>query len=247
MRKFYSYIFVDGYFDGLFSENKNPSTYWHGVAVFIMRLWASLFILLLVTLGASSFFIQISVIYDVATKPALSQYLNLFVLVYAIASILFSWLVLVIQLPLPEIDLSNYLRLSEIEKEYPDRYRKLMQKIAERKSKKEAFSMMAASAIIYMLLFTAISVFWFSGVIDDLAIFIGKGMPGVVVVLFLSNEIMRFIRKRVLIWFFRNHPNGEPTTLQVFGRVKKMLLITQMVVSAILSTAYTFYALSPDT
>lgn len=244
VRKFYSYNFVDGYFDGLSSRNTDPSTYRHGVAVFIMGLLGFLLLFLLITLVAGSFFIQISVIYDVATKPALSQYINLFVLVYAIASILFSWLVSIIQLPMPEIDLTNYSRLSEIKKEDPGRHRELMQKFAARDSKKEAFAIIVVSAIIYMSLFTVISVYWFSSAIDDLSFFIGKGMPGAFIVLFFSNEIIGFVRKRVLAWFFRNYPDSEPNRLQVFGRVQKFLLLNKMVVPAILSVAYTVYALS---
>jgi len=244
VRKYYSYTFVDGYFDGLSSKNQAPSTYWHGAAVFIMGLMGVFLLLLLVTLVAGSFFIQISVIYDVATKPALSQYINLFVLAYAIVSILFSWLVSIIQLPMPEIDLSNYSKLNDIEKEDPDRYRELMQKFAARDSKKEALSLIAVSASIYMALFTFISVYWFSSAIDDLAIFISKGMPGAFIVLFLSNEIMGFIRKRVLAWFFRNYPDDEPSRLQVFGRIQKFLFLNKMIVPAILSVVYTVYALS---
>ena len=244
VRKFYSYTFIDGYFDGLSSKNRDPSTYWHGFTVFIMGLLGVLLLFLFATLVAGSFFIQISVIYDVATNPALSQYINLFVLVYAISSILFSWLVSIIQLPMPEIDLSNYSRLTEIEKEDPDRYREIMQKFAARDLKKEAMSTITLSAIIYMSLFTIISIYWFSSAIDDLAIFIGKGMPGAFIVLFFSNEIMGFIRKRVLAWYFRNYPDDAPNRLQVFGGVQKILFLNKIVVPVILSIAYTVYVLS---
>lgn len=245
VRKFYSYTFFDGYLDWLVSRKVGPSTYWHGFAVFLMTLFGLTFLFLFITLVAGSFFIQISVIYDVATKPATTHYINLFVLVYAIASISFSWLVSVIQFPMPEIDLSNYSRLAEIEKEDPDRYRELMQKFAAEGSKKEAVSIIVSSAIIYMSLFTAIAVYWFSSAFDDLTFFLGKGMPGAFFVLFFSIEIMGFIRKRILAWFFRNHPDSDPNRLQVFGKVQKMLLLNKIAVPAILSVGYAFYALSP--
>lgn len=244
VRKFYSYTFVDRYFDGLPSRKSGRSTYWHGFAVFIMALLGFTLLFLFITLVAGSFFIQISVIYDVATKPATSQYINLFVLAYAIASILFSWLVSIIQVPMPEIDFSNYSRLAEIEKEDPDKYRELMQKFAVVDSKKEAISIIVSSAIIYMSLFTAIAVYWFSSAFNDLAFFLGKGMTGVFFVLFFSNEILGFVRKQVLAWFFRNYPDSEPNRLQVYGKVLKILLLNKIIVPAILSVGYAFYALS---
>ena len=244
VRKFYSHTFFDDYFDWLSNKKSGPTAYWHGISVFIMGLFGLTLLFIFITFVAGSFFIQISVIYDVATKPATTHYINLFVLVYAIASILFSWLVSLMQFPMPEVDLSNYSRLAEIEKEDPDRYRELMQKFAAEDSKKEAVSIIVSSAIIYMSLFTTIAVYWFSSAVDDLVFFLGKGMSGAFFVLFFSNEIMGFVRKRILAWFFRNHPDSDPNRLQVFGRVQKMLLFNKIIVPAILSVGYAFYALS---
>jgi hypothetical protein len=162
VRKYFSHTFFDGYFDWIAGRNNSPSTYWHGFSFFVLALLGITLIFLVITLVAGSFFIQISVIYDVATKPATSSYINIFVLAYAIASILFSWLISIVQFPMPEIDLSNYSRLAEIEKNDPEKYQQLMQRFAAEDSKKEALSIIASSAIIYMLLFTAIAVYWFS-------------------------------------------------------------------------------------
>jgi hypothetical protein len=243
VRKFYSYTFIDDYFDGLSSKSAGETTYWHGSVKLIAVLFAFTLIVLLVTLVAGSFFIQISVIYDVATKPATSQYINLFVLVYAIASISFSWLVSIMQFPMPEIDFSNYSKLSEIEKNDPDRYRELMQRIAADSSKKEAVSIIVSSSIIYMSLFTVIALYWYPSTLDDLASFLGKGMSGAFLVLFFSNEIMGFVRKRTLAWFFRNYTESSPNRLKVFGKVQKLLVFNRIVVPVILSIGYALYAL----
>jgi hypothetical protein len=246
IRKFYSYTFIDNYFDWLSTTNRQfgPSTYRHGFAVFIAALLGVTLLFLLITLLAGSFFIQISVIYDVATKPATSQYVNLFVLVYAITSILFSWLVSIIQFPMPEVDLSNYSRLDAIKKGDPDKYRELMKRIAAEDSKKEAISLIVLSAIIYMSSFTAIAVYWFSSALNDLVFFLSKGMPGAFFVLFFSNEIIGFIRKSILAWFFRNYPDNEPDRLRIFGKVQKILLLNKVVVPASLSVGYTLYVFS---
>lgn len=244
VRKFYSHTFFDGYFDWVASQKTSPSMYWHGFSVFMLALLGITLIFLIVTLVAGSFFIQISVIYDVATKPATSSYINIFVLAYAIASILFSWLLSINQFPMPEIDLSNYSRLAEIEKEDPDKYQKLMQKFAAEDSKREVRSIITSSVIIYMSIFTAIAVYWFPSTVDDLGLFLGKGMPGAFLVLFFANEIMGFVRKRILARFFRNHPDSDPDRLRAFGRVQKLLLLNKALVPSILSVGYAFYALS---
>ena len=244
VRKFYSYNFIDEYSDGLVSKWAHSSTYWHGFAVFLRALLGFTLLFLLITLVAASFFLQISVIYDVATKPASSHYINLFVIVYAITSILFSWLVSVIQFPMPEIDLSFHTKLSELEKEDPDRYSELMHELASENSKKEAISLIVSSAAIYISLFTGIAIYWFSSPIGDLVFFLGKAMPGAFLVLFLSTEIMGFVRKRLFVWFFRKYPKDEPNRLQVFGKVQKILLLNKIIVPALLSVAYTFYVLT---
>lgn len=242
VRKFYSYTFIDEYFDGLVSRKAHPSAHWHGFAVFLTALLGLALLFLFVTLIAASFFIQISVIYDVATEPASSHYINLFVIIYAITSILFSWLVSIIQFPMPQVDLSFYTKLSELEKEDPDKYNELMRELASKDSKKEAISIIVLSAGIYISLFTCVAIYWFSSPIGDLAFFLGKAMPGAFIVLFLSNEIIGFTRKRVFAWFFRKFPEDKPNRLEIFGKVKKILLIIKITVPAILSVAYAFYA-----
>ncbi len=243
IRKFFSYTFIDDYFDGLITRNIGSSTYWHGSVTLLTAVFALTLLFLLITLVAGSFFIQISVIYDVATKPAVSQYVNLFVLVYAITSILFSWLISIMQFPMPEIDLSNYSRLSKIEKNEPNRYKELMRKIAAESSKKEAISIIISSFVIYMLIFTASVFYWHPSSLDDLTFILGKGMLGAFIVLFFSNVLMGFIRKRVLVWFFRNYPEDDPNRLEVFGKVQKLLLLNRIIVPAAMSFGYAFYAL----
>ncbi|MDF1587999.1 MAG: hypothetical protein P1P93_02415 [Gammaproteobacteria bacterium] len=242
-RKFYSFTFTDDYFDGLISRNSGASTYWHGSVKLLTVVFGFTLLFLLITLIAGSFFIQISVIYDVATKPSLSQYVNLFVLVYAITSILFSWLISILQFPMPEVDLRNYSRLSELENNDPDKYKELMRKFSAESSKKEAISTIITSFVIYMSIFTAIVFYWHPSSLDDLTFILGKGMSGAFIVLFFSNELMGFIRKRVLAWFFRNYSEGVPNRLVMFGKVQKFLLFIRMIVPAVMSIGYAFYAL----
>jgi hypothetical protein len=69
-------------------------------------------------------------------------------------------------------------------------------------------------------------------------------MPGAFLVLFFGNEIMGFVRKCILAWFFNNHPDGSPNRLQAFGKVQKLLMLNKILVPSLLSVGYAFYALS---
>ncbi|WP_321324667.1 hypothetical protein [Thiomicrorhabdus sp.] len=243
VRKFYSFTFIDDYFDGLTSRSYEKSTHWHGSVNLITVLFGFTLLLLIITLLAGSFFIQIMVIYDVVMNPSTSKYINLFVVVFAITSILFTWLVSLMQLPMPEVDWTNTYKLSEIEKTDPDKYNKLMQKFAADNSRKEAFSIITSSSIIYIICFTTIALYWYSETLENLTFFLGNAMTGYFVVLFFSNESNHFIRKRALSWFFKNHPESEPNRLKVFNKVQKTLLFTKVIIPALLSIWYAFNTL----
>ena len=112
IRRFYSYKYVDDYSEGILNKRTVELGNWHGATIFIMGVLAIALLLFFVTLVVGSFFVQISVIYDVATNPASSKYVNLFVVTFAITSIITSWLIFILQLPMPEVDLSNYSKLA---------------------------------------------------------------------------------------------------------------------------------------
>lgn len=243
IRQFYSHLFLDEYFEGLTGKNTGASTVWHGFTVFMMAACGLMLIFLFLTLLAGSFFIQINVIYDVAIRPASSHYVNLFVITYAIASILFSWLVSILQLPMPEVDLSNYAKLSKIKEEDPARYRELMREFAKESAKKDALSTIVISIVVYMLAFTAVTVLGSPGNLGELSSFLGRAMVGAFLVMFLSNETIGFISKQSRARFFRKYPDESDQRLRKFGRMEKLLSLNKLLTPLVLSLGYAFYAL----
>lgn len=244
VRKFYSYTFLDEYMDGLSIGKRGPLKHGHPLAFVLIFAFILTLIILIGTFVVTSFFIQIIVIYDVITKPASSQYINYFVVSFSIASMLFSWIVSILQLPMPEVDFSNYSKLDKIKNDNPEKYRTLLRTIARENSRKEAISLVILATCIYITSFTIISVYWFSMALDDLSFFLGKALPGAFIVLFLSYIIMVFLRKNMLRWFFSKYPEESQYRIVIFGRVQKFLLLSRFFVPSILSVTYAIYSLS---
>ena len=196
------------------------------------------------TLTAGLLFIQISVIYDVIIKPSSPQYVNLFVIVFAIASILFSWVVDILQLPLPEVDISNYDRLSEIKENDPEKYKEIIKNSVKENSKKETFSRIFISVLVYIVTYTGVAIYWFPGVLERLVDFLGNAMAGAFLVMFFSNEVVGFFNKRIWIWFFRSYPSETDERTSKFIKLKKVFLFLKIIVPLVMSTVYVFYTLS---
>jgi len=244
IRQFYSHLYLDEYFEGLISKKSGASITPHGFAVLLIAIFLITILFLFFTLLAGSFFIQISVIYDVATKPASSHYLNLFVVIFAIASILLSWLVSIMQFPMPEVDLSNYSKIFELEKQEPEKYKETMRKLSRESAKKEALSTIVLSVIVYIVGFAGIALYWFSGSFDNLSNFLGKAMPGSFIVMFLSSELAWYLKKRSMSWFFQKYPDKSDQRLRAFKRLGRILFLAKIVAPLCLSVGYAIYALS---
>lgn len=241
IRKFYSHAVIDEYFEGLlYKESKNGFRRRHGFSVFIMFIFAFITILLFLSLIAGSFFIQINVIFDVIQNPSTSYYINFFIVSISIISILFSWIVSIMQLPMPEVDISNYAKLSEIEANDPEKYQDIMRKMAKDNAKKNEVSTLILSVIVYIVTFTAISIFFFPDNMDNLSIFLGKAMTGFFVTIILSTGIIKFSTKNVWAWFFKKYKNKDQQ-LRLFGRVKIFWLLVKILLPFSIAVIYSYY------
>lgn len=244
IRKYYSLRFVDLYFEWLPNRPMEKHVYWHGFTLFLLTSFVVVLMLLFFSLLAGSFFIQINVIYDIAVNPSSSKYFNAFVLLVSISAILFSWLVIIIQLPMPEVDNNNLFKLEEIKKDDPEKYQVLMGKMVDESSKKEAISTMVSSLLIYIVTFTSVCIFCFPESLSNLTSFLSKAMPGVFIVLFPSKVITAFVRKKILSAFFKRYPSESPRRLVVFGYVTKIIILNRLITPFILSLIYSFYIFS---
>lgn len=241
IRRFYSYLFLDEHLDGLIGKIDFTSARWHGFAMFLILAFGIIIIFLCLALIAASFFIQINVIYDVAINPVSSKYVNLFVIIFSTASIVLTWLIAILQFPTPEVDLSNYSRLSKIKEEDPKKYQEIMTNLSKESAQKEARSTIVISAIVYIVAFAGIAMYWFPDSLDRLSSFLGKAVPGTFIITFCSNELVKHIRKRCLSWFFHKYPDESDQRLRIFGIMGKSLVLTKIAIPLLLSVGYSVF------
>lgn len=245
VRDFYKHIWVDHASDALFKNIiKGEKVQQHGIYVLLVTFLALIFVLILITLVLASFFIQIVVIYDVFVNPATPGYMNTFVIVFALSSILFSWLVSLIQMPMPEVDYSNYGKISNLEKEDPEKYKKVMDKISKEETKKGAKSIILTSALTYLITFSGLSFFWYGLELQDISAFLPKAIPGAMFVMFFSNELLGFVNKIAYRKFFKSYPDTSDKRILVFSRLQKFLSLMKILSPMFLTIIYSQYVFS---
>jgi len=245
VRDFYKHIWVDHASDALFKNIiKGEKVQQHGIYVLLVTFLALIFVLILITLVLASFFIQIVVIYDVFVNPATPGYMNTFVIIFALSSILFSWLVSLIQMPMPEVDYSNYGKISNLEKEDPEKYKKVMDKISKEETKKGAKSIILTSALTYLITFSGLSFFWYGLELQDISAFLPKAIPGAMFVMFFSNELLGFVNKIAYRKFFKSYPDTSDKRILVFSRLQKFLSLMKILSPMFLTIIYSQYVFS---
>ena len=243
VREFYSHLFLDEYFDGLISNVSEEDKTWHGFTVFIVVTFAFIFLLLLVALMIATFFIQISVIYEVAMTPSSSEYVSLFVVTFAIASIIFVWLVNLLRLPMPVVDYGNYTKISRTEQEDPDRYRRIMKTLLVKRSKKDTRYYLFFSATVYCSVYLTVTMCFFSENFENISYLLETAIPGAILVMFLSSKTASIIDKRGWNWFFKEYPEDSPQRLALFTGYRKKLLLGKTSAFIVLSLMYVIVAL----
>lgn len=243
VRDFYKHIWVDYAADALFKKiAKGEKVHQHGFSVLLAAFLSLIFALILITLLLASFFIQIVVIYDVFVNPATPGYMNTFVIIFALSSILFSWLVSIIQMPMPEVDYSNYGKISNLEKEDPEKYKKVMDEISREEAKKDAKSIVLTSALTYLITFSGLSFIWYGFTLQDISVFLPKAIPGAMFVMFFSNELLGLVRKISYRKFFKSHPDTSVSRTKAFSRLQKFLSLMKILSPVLLTVIYSQYA-----
>jgi len=113
-REFYSLMYFDSGFGWIASLKNEKSKSWHGAVVILLVAFAAIGVALFSVIYAGSIFVQISVVVRILTSSEVDGFLRYLVPAYVGGSILFSWLIYVLQLPLPLKDFEYYSKLQEI-------------------------------------------------------------------------------------------------------------------------------------
>lgn len=242
IRSFYRHFWVDEYSDALFKKRiTEKNIFTHGFTTFIGTVIAGVLILVTMTVLLSMFFVQLVVIYDVAINPISTGYFNKFVIIFALSSIVLSWLITIVQLPMPEVDYGNLDKLTILKTENPTKYKSTMDKIALQYSKKEARLVLFISAISYLITFSCISFIWYRENLEQVSIFLPKAMIGAFFVMFFSNEFLEFIRKIFNRMFFLKYPEESELRLIKFKKINKVLKTLSFLIPILLTGLYSLY------
>ena len=237
VRKFYSCTFLDNYFDG-FPKRQSGIITWRAFTTFLMIIFGLTISFLFIALVIGSFFVQINVIYDVSTNPISTYYVNTFVIIFTITSILFSWVVSIMQLPMPVSDAGLYLKLSEIESKNPKIYQELLSELSAENRKKNKLHIILISGIIYILTFSFISIYWFSGSLDNISYFLNKSMVGAFLVMFTSYGTVQYLHKKSYQKFFNKYKNKTDDRFSKFKEMEKKLLFINIFIPFFMSILY---------
>lgn len=242
VRKFYSNKFLDDYHDGLSPESPSGPTVRHGFTTFVHGGYVLLAIALIMAIFVGSFLIQISVIVDVIRRPSLPFYVNIFVVSISIASILLAWILTIIQMPMPEVDFSNSLRLSKIKESDPEKYQNIMRRLAKEDAKKDKLSTLILSAIIFTLSFAGMGNYLFPDSLQNFSLFLGNAIIGVFVVSLLSTKLSSAASKWGWRWYFNNYKDGDTRRVVVFGRLKRLMLFMKIALPLLFAIVYSIYS-----
>lgn len=242
VRKFYSNKFIDDYLDSLSPESSGGPTVRHGLATFVYGGVVLVFIALLVAIVVGSFLVQISVIVDVIRRPSLPFYVNIFIVSISIASILLSWILAIIQMPMPEVDFSNSLKLSEIKESAPKKYQNIMGRLAKENAKKDKLSTLILSAIIFTSSFAGIGIYLFPDHLQNLPLLLGNAITGLLVVSILSTKLSATASKWGWRWYFNNYKEGDTRRVVVFGRLKMLMLFMKIAFPLLFTFSYCIYS-----
>lgn len=238
VREFYSYVYLDNHFAPLIKESNAATSREHGFALILLAIFGITLVLLFLTLLAASFLLQVNVIYDVATNPATSKYVNVFVVAFSLTAISLSWMIGILQLPLPEVDLSNLEKLSALKESDKAKYEEVMKRIAAESARKERAWSAVLSLVFFVISYSAVSILWYPATLDDLEAFMARALPGAFLTTVLVSGVTSGIKNSLYRWYFRRYPSGAADRMRVFARLGKIVTTSRVVVPILVSVAY---------
>ncbi|MBL0920314.1 MAG: hypothetical protein IBJ14_16560 [Hydrogenophaga sp.] len=243
IREFYSHIYIHNLADPLIQQSRSPHVRPHGFTL-TLAVFLGLFLLALaIAFIVASFILQIAVVYDVAINPASSKYINLFVVAFSLTAISLSWLIGILQLPLPEVDLSAYVKLSALRETNRAKYDETMARLALESAKRERIWSIGSSIAFFAAVYGAIAVFVFPSSLQDLGSTIAKAMPGLVLAILAATALASRVKHALYRQYFRRYPRESDTTLRVFSRYSRLVFAARFTLPVFVSTLYALLVL----
>lgn len=244
VREFYSYVHADSYFDPLVKLSGTATSRSHGFATLLLAIFTFNLILLFLALLAASFLLQVSVIFDVATNPASSKYVNLFVVIFSLSAIALSWVIGFLQLPLPEVDLSGYTKLAALKDQDQAKYDATMMRISAESAKRERAWSAILSLVFFVVAYSGVAILWYPVTMQNLEAFITRAVPGAFLTTLIATATTSGFKNALYRWFFRKYAIESERRLTVFGRVRRVIATVRIAMPIAIAVSYALVALN---
>lgn len=242
--EFAAHIYTDGYADPLIKDRQAAHLRPHGLTAFLVAAFGIVFLAVLVALLASSFILQIAVIYDVANNPSSSPFINRFIVAFSLGAIALSWLIGLLQLPLPEVDLSAYAKLRELRESDQQKYQETMKRLAADSARRERAWAIGSAVAIFVFTYSTIAILLLSQEHQVLWPLLFKSFPGIVFAVMVATSVASKIKRAIYSSYFRNCPEGSDPEFKLFSRATKIIGFTRLGLTFIASVAYSFWVMS---
>ena len=244
VREFAKHIYTDGYADPLLKDHRAPHVIPHGVTAFLLVMFGVVLIGLLVALIVASFILQVAVVHDVATKPSSSPYINLFVVAYSLSAIALSWLIGILRLPLPEVNVDAYTRLSVLRENDEAKYKETMARLAADSARRERAWSVGTSVAIFFLVYSAAVVIFFPDSLQRVGPLLTRSILGTALAFFVATSVTSRIKRAIYRRYFRKYPEGSDEKLKAFARATKLVSIARLALTTVVSIGYSVAVLS---
>lgn len=240
--EFATHLYADNFIDPLIKDHKRPDRVPHVLTRTLVAVFGVALIALAATFVFASFVLQLSVIYDVATKPASTPLVNTFIVAFALGAIALSWLVGLLQLPLPEVDVGVYTQLSHLKESEPAKYKDVMSRICSESARKEKIGNVAAGCIGFLFIYLAIAAITISSPESVWSAFL-KAIPGIAIAMFVSTSAAKHIKRRVYGSYFRSFPDGTDKELKEFTIATRKVRLLRIASVTLVSLIYSISVL----
>jgi hypothetical protein len=221
--EFTSYLFADEYVDAIIKDNKRTDTMPHGVAQALVLVFGASLLALLVALVVASFGLQLIVILDVVRNPSQPPLVSNFIVAFSLSAIALSWMVGALQLPLPEVDVSAYARLTSLKDADPSRYEQTMKRLAAESARKERLWHVTAGCAVFALVYGSLAVVSAATTPDQAWAHLFGAIPGFALAVVLSPMLAKFLKRKMYASYFRRYPDGTDKSLSQFTSTTRRL------------------------
>ena len=242
IREFASHIYSDAYIDALVKDRRLDSRSPHGFTTALVAFFGIAIVALTIGLLVASLLLQISVISDVASKPSSSPAINAFIVAFSLGSIALSWLVGMLQLPLPEVDIGAFIKLSELRDKDPEKYQEAMNRISVESAKRDKVFAIVTGVTTFVVVYALVAMFMLTPELRDSARVTWRALPGIALSVFVATTVMKHLQRRIYRSYFRKYPDGTDGKLMNFTRTTKLVGMCRAALLVLCSLIYSLLA-----